>query len=61
MARGTKVTIYDGDDPGPLGKPDKLVEHIPEEAANGWDPTDPREDNPWHALLSGQGLSLIHI
>ena len=55
VARGTKVTIYDGDDPGPLGKPDKLVEHIPEEAANGWDPTDPREDNPWHALLSGQG------
>ena len=23
--RGTKVTIYDGSDPGPLGKPDKLV------------------------------------
>ena len=54
-ARGTKVTIYDGGAPGPLGKPDKLVPHISEEAANGWDPTDPREDNPWHALLSGQG------
>lgn len=52
VARGTKVTIYDGDDPGPLGKPDKLVEHIPEEAANGWDPTDPREENPWHELLT---------
>ena len=54
-ARGTKVTIYDGGDPGPLGKPDKLVPHISEEQANGWDPTDPREENPWHALLSGQG------
>lgn len=51
--RGTKVTIYDdADDPGPLGKPDKLVEHISEEQANGWDPTDPREENPWHKLLS---------
>ena len=54
-ARGTKVTIYDGGDPGPLGKPDKLVPHISEEQANGWDPTDPREENPWHALLSGRG------
>lgn len=54
-ARGTKVTIYDdAEDPGPLGKPDRLVDHISEEEANGWDPTDPREENPWHELLSGE-------
>ena len=51
--RGTKVTVYDeADDPGPLGKPDRLVDHISEEEANGWDPTDPREENPWHEILS---------
>lgn len=51
--RGTKVTIYDdAENPGPLGKPDKLVEHISDEQANGWDPTDPREENPWHELLA---------
>ncbi len=50
--RGTKVTILDDlDSPGPLGKPDKLVEYISDEQANGWDPTDPREENPWHELL----------
>lgn len=52
-ARGTKVTIYDdAESPGPLGKPEKLVPHISEEQANGWDPTDPREANPWHAILT---------
>ncbi len=51
--RGTKVTILDDlDSPGPLGKPDKLVEYISDEQANGWDPTDPREENPWHQLLA---------
>lgn len=51
--RGTKVTVYDdADSPGPLGKPDKLVPCISEEQDNGWDPTDPREENPWHALLT---------
>lgn len=55
-ARGTKVTVYDdAEDPGPLGKPDKLVDHISEEEANGWDPTDPREDNPWRQLLAAAG------
>ena len=53
--RGTKVTIYDGEDPGALGKPGKLVEYISDEQANGWDPTDPREANPWHAILAGGG------
>ena len=48
---GTKVTVYDGEEPGPLGKPEKLVEEITPEMVNGWDPTDPREENPWHSLL----------
>jgi len=48
---GTPVTIYDdADDPGPLGKPAKAVEHISEEMHNGWDPTDPAEGNPWHRI-----------
>ena len=48
---GTKVTIYDdADDPGPLGKPAKAVEHISEDMHNGWDPTDPAEGNPWHRI-----------
>ena len=52
-ARGTKVVIYDNaDDPGPLGKPDRAVDYISEEDANGWDPTDPREENPWREILS---------
>lgn len=49
---GTPVTIYEDQDPGPLGKPAKLVEYIDEEMNNGWDPTDPNEANPWHAILS---------
>lgn len=48
-ARGTKVTVYDGNDPGPLGKPSRTVDYITESMDNGWDPTDPREDNPWLA------------
>ena len=55
-AAGTKVTIYDGEDPGPLGKPETLVPEIAPEQANGWDPTDPRAENPWG--LVAQSLSL---
>lgn len=52
-ARGTKVTVYDdAGNPGPLGKPEKLVPHISGDMANGWDPTDPREENPWREILS---------
>lgn len=52
-ARGTKVTIYDdADSPGPLGKPTTLVGYISDTQANGWDPTDPRENNPWHKILA---------
>lgn len=47
----TRVTVYESDDPGPLGKPCKLIGEITAELDNGWDPTDPREENPWKALL----------
>lgn len=50
-AAGTKVTVYDGADPGPLGKPAKYIDCISEEQANGWDPTDPREENPWRTAM----------
>lgn len=48
---GTKVTIYDSPDPGPLGKPvaQKIDLNSPHK---GWDPTDPSEENPWHAVLA---------
>ncbi len=45
---GTLVTVYEGDDPGPLGKPSKAVEKITSGMPTGWDPTDPRENNPWN-------------
>lgn len=56
-AAGTKVTVYDGASPGPLGKPGKAVGEIPWYMDNGWDPTDPRENNPWRGILV-TGLSL---
>ena len=46
-APGTQVNFYDGDDPGPLGKPAAAV--IDEnDARRGWDPTDPDPENPWN-------------
>lgn len=55
---GTRVTIYDSADPGPLGKPDRLVSVITADMDNGWDPTDPRSENPWHERLDQiRGLS----
>lgn len=44
-ASGTRVSIYDSDDPGPLGKPERVVDVVPDDC--GWDPTDPRTENPW--------------
>ena len=44
---GTYVTVYDADDTGPLGRPEKKVAYISDERDNGWDPTDPYEGNPW--------------
>lgn len=40
------VTVYDSDDPGPLGKPS--APSIGGSAYPGWDPTDPDSDNPWN-------------
>lgn len=56
-AAGTKVTVYDGTSPGPLGKPSKAVSEITPAMDNGWDPTDPRENNPWRSILV-TGISL---
>jgi len=56
-AQGTKVTVYDSQDPGPLGKPDKAVSYISPEQDNGWDPTDPREDNPWRPAASSSAAA----
>lgn len=58
-AAGTKVTIYDNSaTPGPLGKPDRVVHEITPAMDNGWDPTDPRETNPWRSVfVSGVSLS----
>jgi len=45
---GTAVEVYDSEDPGPLGKPEAMK--LDKDNANkGWDPTDPDENNPWHA------------
>ena len=45
---GTGVTVYDGPEAGPLGKPEKAVAEITDANDNGWDPTDPDPDNPWY-------------
>lgn len=41
---GTKVTIYNSPNPGPLGKP----KAIKVRGYSGWDPTDPDPKNPYH-------------
>lgn len=43
---GTKVTIYDSSDPGPLGKPTPIRIDV-NSPYRGWDPTDPNPSNPW--------------
>jgi len=40
---GTTVEIYNGKEPGPLGKPETIK--LP--AGTGWDPTDPSKNNPY--------------
>lgn len=45
---GTTVVIYDdAENPGPLGKPEKILIDITNEELRGWDPTDPDDTNPW--------------
>ena len=48
---GTSVTVYESEDPGPLGKPARRVDYIQQDMPVGWDPTDPNPQNPWPALL----------
>ena len=43
---GTKVTIYDRKNPGPLGKP-TTIRIDTSSPYRGWDPTDPNTNNPW--------------
>ncbi len=45
-AAGTLVTIYEDEDPGPLGKPEPLAIDV-DSPNRGWDPTDPDPENPW--------------
>lgn len=40
---GTSVEIYNGKEPGPLGKPGAVKLY----AGSGWDPTDPDKNNPY--------------
>jgi hypothetical protein len=46
---GTKVTIYDSSNPGPLGKP-STIKIDTSSAYRGWDPTDPNPSNPWNKV-----------
>jgi hypothetical protein len=46
---GTKVTIYDSKDAGPLGKPSTLKIDT-SSSYRGWDPTDPNSNNPWRKV-----------
>lgn len=48
---GTKVTIYDSPDPGPLGKPVPRTIDL-NSPYKGWDPTDPAVENPWHSFFA---------
>ena len=48
---GTTVHVSAEDGQGPLGRPDRYVDSISGTENEGWDPTDPREENPWRALL----------
>lgn len=48
---GTVVTVYESEDPGPLGKPEKPVPEMTADNYNGWEPSDPRPENPWHEKL----------
>lgn len=43
---GTKVTIYDSKNPGPLGKPKAMK--VSRKTKQGWDPTDPDPANPFN-------------
>lgn len=45
---GTKVTIYNSSNPGPLGKPEGIKVDTNRETY--WDPTDPDANNPYYLI-----------
>lgn len=55
---GTLVTIYEGEEPGALGKPCTDLANLSSSIVPNWDPTDPDERNPWwtywNALAAAQ-------
>ena len=47
---GTTVEIFNGNDPGPLGKPSAVKLPLSNgRNTRGWDPTDPDPKNPWRS------------
>lgn len=44
---GTKVEFYSDSNPGPLGKPTAQKISNADDNVRVWDPTDPRDNNPW--------------
>jgi len=48
IPRGTKVTVYNSKNPGPLGKPKGIK--LPKKPKLTWDPTDPSKKNTKHQL-----------
>ena len=52
-AVGTKVVVYQSDDPGPLGKPG----FTPISDTYKWDPTDPDVNNPWNKVSSTETIN----
>lgn len=56
---GTVVTIYDGEDEGPLGKPETIKVPV----GTLWDPTDPAPENPWNdklPVISGASNKVVY-
>lgn len=61
-AYGTIVTIFDGTEPGPLEPTPTVLSYIdPADPKAGWDPTDPREENPWRAWMEENALPFSDV
>ena len=54
-SRGTKVTTYRSSNPGPLGKPSRVL--MGGSGKTGWDPTDPNKNNKYFKL-TGHVISI---
>lgn len=51
---GTKVEFYSDSNPGPLGKPTAQKISNADDNVREWDPTDPRDNNPWKTYNSNK-------